>query len=55
MLTALDGAISEGEDKFRIKIWNKSSEEVIYDNQLGDSDDTNANQTLGGGSIIIHS
>ena len=28
---------------------------VIYDNQIGDADDSNPTQAIGGGSIVIHS
>jgi hypothetical protein len=58
MLTAIDGQINGGGgvDKFRIKIWDKSSGVVIYDNKRGASDDidTADPQALGGGSIVIH-
>jgi hypothetical protein len=44
-----------GADKFRIKIWDKvNSNIIVYDNQLGVSDDSNPTTTLGGGSIVIH-
>ena len=60
MLTAIDGALpgGHGQDKFRIKIWDKTSGNTIYDNQVGASDtsDTAVPTTvLGGGSIVIHS
>jgi hypothetical protein len=57
MLTATDSAISGGgdEDKFRIKIWDKNDGDVIvYDNQLGENDDSYAGTEIGGGSIVIH-
>jgi len=56
MLTAPDGQINGGggQDKFRIKIWDKNSGVVIYDNQLGTSDDSDPTTVIGGGSIIIH-
>jgi PKD repeat protein len=41
-------------DKFRIKIWNKATGNVIYDNQMGAPDDASATQTIGGGSILIY-
>ena len=43
-----------GQDKFRIKIWDRASANIIYDNQLGSSDSDNPTTTIGGGSIIIH-
>jgi len=45
MLTGVDGG-NNGDDAFRIKIWDKSTGEMIYDN----NDDT----ILGGGEIVIH-
>lgn len=44
------------DDKFRIKIWDKNNgDAVVYDNNLGQSDDDEPSTILGGGSIIIHS
>ena len=58
MLTATDGKVNNGGgvDKFRIKVWNKASGAVAYDNNMGGSDDIDsANpQALGGGSITVH-
>jgi PKD repeat protein len=56
MVVAIDGQISGGGgvDRFRIKIWDKTTGEVIYDNQPGASDDSSAATALGGGSITIH-
>jgi hypothetical protein len=55
MLTATDGQVNGGgADKFRIKIWDKTTNAVIYDNQAGASDDADANSSIGGGSIVIH-
>lgn len=50
MLTAVDGS----QDKFRIKIWDKVTEQLIYDNQHGSGDDSAPTTVLGGGSIVIH-
>jgi hypothetical protein len=50
MLSAIDGT----PDKFRIKIWDKATEEVIYDNQLGAVDEAEAATELGGGSVVVH-
>ncbi len=41
-------------DRFRIKIWDKIDDAIIYDNQIGDDDDLDATTELGGGSIVIH-
>jgi hypothetical protein len=56
MLTASDGQINGGGgvDKFRIKIWDLATGEIIYDNQMGEDDDSNTGTEIGGGSIVIH-
>ncbi|EKB48239.1 T9SS type A sorting domain-containing protein [Cecembia lonarensis] len=56
MLTAIDGDKmgDKREDRFRIKIWELTSETIIYDNQMGASDDSEASTELQGGSIVIH-
>lgn len=59
LLTVTDGnrAGGGGADKFRIKIWDRTAESVVYDNKVGASDDIDAAdpQEIGGGSIVIHS
>lgn len=50
MLTAHDGS----PDALRVKIWDRSSGAVVYDNQPGDGDDASATDVLEGGSIVIH-
>ena len=56
MLTAIDAALtpSTDVDLFRIKIWDNATDEVVYDNQLGSSDDADPTTAIGGGSIVIH-
>ena len=56
MLTSIDEALtpSTDVDLFRIKIWDKATGEVIYDNQVGDEEDADPTTELGGGSIRIH-
>ncbi len=56
MLTAIDGQIpgGNGVDGFRIKIWEKVSGAIVYDNKLGVDDFGNDATGLGGGSIVIH-
>lgn len=58
MLTAIDGQINGGggNDKFRLRIWDRSSGGIIYDNQVnGDMGDNATPITIiGGGSIVIH-
>lgn len=42
-----------GTDKFRIKIWDKAANKVVYDNQMDVVEDSDAATQLGGGSIVI--
>lgn len=53
MLTAIDGAIRGGPDTFRIRIWDSATEQLIYDNQIGEADTADSTTVLGDGSIII--
>jgi hypothetical protein len=41
-------------DLFRIKMWDKDSDTVVYDNQMGDGDNADPVTEIGGGSIVIH-
>jgi hypothetical protein len=50
MLSAIDGS----PDKFRIKIWDKTTGVVIYDNQLGAPDNSDPSTSIVGGSIVVH-
>jgi hypothetical protein len=50
MISAIDG----DPDLLRMKIWDKFTEEVIYDNQMDAGDDADPVTELGGGSIVIH-
>lgn len=43
-----------GTDKFRIKIWDKATGQVVYDNQMNAGDDADPTTVIGGRSIIIH-
>ena len=56
MLSAVDGQENGGGgvDKFRIKIWDVATGDVVYDNQMASADDAEASTALGGGSIVIH-
>jgi hypothetical protein len=56
LLTAIDGQRpgGGGTDRFRIKIMEKATGSVIYDNQMGKDDNGNDATELGGGSIVIH-
>jgi len=54
LLTVIDGQAPKGGgvDKFRIKIWNDQTGEVIFDNQLGDDDDADPTTPVGDGKSI---
>jgi len=56
MLSAVDGDVNGGggTDRFRIKIWDKGTGGVIYDNQTGTADDAAATTVIEGGNIVIH-
>ncbi|WP_217694761.1 HYR domain-containing protein [Algoriphagus marinus] len=63
MVSAVDGDKKDDKkkygkkeiDKFRIKIWNSSTSEIIYDNEKGASDYKEASTKITGGSITVHS
>jgi hypothetical protein len=54
LLTALDGT----PDKFRIKIWNTTTNYVVFDNQMNQAESSDMATALdkvnGNGSIVIH-
>jgi hypothetical protein len=56
MLTAIDGQIKGhgASDTFRIKIWDKTTGNTIYDNQLGATENADPSTIIAGGNIIIH-
>ena len=56
ILTAIDGAVrgGGGVDKFRLKIWDRSSGATVYDNQLGASDSADPSTAISGGSVVVH-
>ena len=56
ILTAVDGQVpgGGGNDKIRIKIWDKYTDQLIYDNKIGSEDSELPSTELGGGSIVIH-
>jgi hypothetical protein len=56
LLTAVDGAVRGGlgVDAFRIKVWNKVTGAVVYDNQPGELEDSDASTPIGGGRIVLH-
>ncbi|PYI83202.1 MAG: hypothetical protein DME26_15485, partial [Verrucomicrobia bacterium] len=55
ILTVIDGALAgDGASKFRIKIWEKTTGAIIYDNEPGRSDADNPITPVGeAGSVII--
>jgi len=56
ILTAIDGQVNGGGgiDKFRIKIMDKITGTIVYDNQMGAGDDDNPTTAIAGGNIVIH-
>ncbi|GAA1937765.1 choice-of-anchor K domain-containing protein [Nocardioides marmoribigeumensis] len=56
MLTARDGdrAATRTADTLRLKIWDKSTGAVVYDNGLGAADSADPSTALANGSIVIH-
>ena len=57
MIIAIDEELtpSTDVDLFRIKIWDKDNDdEIIYDNQIDDDENSDPNTELGGGQIKIH-
>ena len=56
MLSAIDAALtpSTDVDLFRIKIWDKATDAMVYDNLMHAPDDADPTTALGGGSIVIH-
>lgn len=56
-LTATDGQVSGGGgvDRIRLKVWDRATGAIVYDNQTGAPDDADATTALGGGSITVHS
>ncbi len=54
MVTAVDGDRHDDVDAFRIKLWDLATGAIVYDNKIGEGDDSAAATSLGGGSIVIH-
>jgi hypothetical protein len=56
MLTAVDEALTPSTDLdwFRIKIWDRDSDTMTYDNGLGINNDGDPITAIEGGSIVIH-
>jgi hypothetical protein len=56
LLTAVDGQRTGGGgvDRFRIKLWDTATGNIVYDNQMGTGDDGAPDTALSGGAIVIH-
>lgn len=55
MISCTDGDLDgSGQDKFRIKIWDKNNQDkIIYDNYLGQMENADPATIIGGGTISI--
>lgn len=55
ILTVIDGQLTGGGgvDKFRIKIWNKTTGAIVFDSQMGESDAVDPSIPVGKGSSIV--
>jgi len=54
LLTVTDGdLLGGGPDKFRIKIWDKATDTVVYDNQMGAGETADPATAIAGGEITI--
>ncbi len=53
ILTVMDGDIAGGDDRFRIKIWEKATGAIVFDNQMGASDAADPTTPVGDGSSIV--
>jgi hypothetical protein len=55
-LTATDAKLTPSTDVhlFRIKIWDRETDLVVYDNKMGQPDDGYDGTEIGGGNIKIH-
>lgn len=52
-IVAVDGALSGGDDTFRIQIWEKATNTLVYDNCAG-STTGDPGTSLSGGNVKIH-
>ena len=55
ILTVVDGDMlgGDGVDKFRLKIWNKTTGAIVFDTQMGTSDAADPTIPIGAGSSIV--
>ncbi len=56
MISAIDGDLNQkGEaDIFRIKIWNELTQDVVYDNEMGNAIEADPTTQIADGSIVVH-
>jgi hypothetical protein len=56
MLTAIDSSINGGGtvDRLRLKVWMCADDTLVFDNQLGASDDAEPTTAITRGNIVIH-
>ena len=56
MLTAVDAKLTPSTevDLFRIKIWDKATGYVVYDNQMGEVEDVPPATEITSGNIVVH-
>jgi hypothetical protein len=55
LITAIDGALigNGAPDRLRIKIVNRATSAVVYDNQMGQIEDSDAATVIAGGSNVL--
>jgi PKD repeat protein len=56
LISAVDEKLtpSTDVDLFRIKIWDRSADVVVYDNMMGQGEDASPTTAVGGGNIVVH-
>jgi len=56
LLTVVDAKLSPDTsvDLFRMKIWDKNTGGIVYDNLMGAPDDAVPTAAIGHGSIVVH-
>jgi hypothetical protein len=56
MIKAIDEVLtpSTDVDLFRIKIWDKTTDGIVYDNQMDEVEGAAVTTEISGGSIVVH-
>jgi hypothetical protein len=56
LVTGFDGKLDgkQTPDKLRVRVWNHSTGQVVYDNQQGVPNNAPAAVALGGGDVTVH-